>query len=92
MLAIPHNGNLSNGRMFEIVDFAGNPLTRQYAETRSNWEPLVEVTQMKGDGETHPYFHPTTSLRTSSVGTGEILTLARTRSRRCSSTSTPARP
>ena len=58
VLAIPHNGNLSNGRMFEIVDFAGNPLTRQYAETRSRWEPVVEVTQMKGDGETHPYLSP----------------------------------
>ena len=58
VLAIPHNGNLSNGRMFEMVDFAGNPLTRQYAETRSNWEPVLEVTQMKGDGETHPYFSP----------------------------------
>ena len=58
VLAIPHNGNLSNGRMFEIVDFAGNPLTRRYAETRSRWEPLVEVTQMKGDGETHPSLSP----------------------------------
>jgi hypothetical protein len=58
VLAIPHNGNLSNGRMFEIVDFAGNPLTRKYAETRSNWEPLVEATQMKGDGETHPFLSP----------------------------------
>jgi hypothetical protein len=37
VLAIPHNGNLSNGRMFEMVDFAGNPLTGQYAETRSKW-------------------------------------------------------
>ena len=59
VLAIPHNGNLSNGRMFEIVDFAGNPLTRQYAETRANREPVVEVTQIKGDGETHPYLSPT---------------------------------
>ena len=58
VLAIPHNGNLSNGRMFEIVDFAGNPLTRKYAETRAQWEPVVEVTQMKGDGETHPYLSP----------------------------------
>jgi hypothetical protein len=58
VLAIPHNGNVSNGRMFEIVDFAGNPLTRRYAETRSRWEPLVEVTQMKGDGETHPFLSP----------------------------------
>lgn len=58
VLAIPHNGNLSNGSMFQIVDFAGNPLTRQYAETRAKWEPLLEVTQMKGDGETHPYLSP----------------------------------
>jgi hypothetical protein len=59
VLAIPHNGNLSNGRMFEIVDFAGNPLTREYAQTRANREPIVEVTQIKGDGETHPYLSPT---------------------------------
>ena len=58
VLAIPHNGNLSNGRMFAIVDFGGNPLTRRYAETRAQWEPVVEVTQIKGDGETHPYLSP----------------------------------
>jgi hypothetical protein len=54
-LAIPHNGNLSNGRMFGLTDMTGNPLTREYAEARSRWEPLAEVTQTKGDGETHPY-------------------------------------
>ena len=59
VLAIPHNGNLSNGRMFEIVDFAGRPITRKYAETRAKREPVVEVTQIKGDGETHPYLSPT---------------------------------
>jgi Protein of unknown function (DUF3604) len=59
VLAIPHNGNLSNGRMFETVDFAGNPLTRKYAETRAQFEPLIEITQMKGDGETHPSLSPT---------------------------------
>ena len=58
VLAIPHNGNLSNGTMFTLADFLGNPLTRQYAETRARWEPLVEVTQMKGDGETHPFLSP----------------------------------
>ena len=58
VLAIPHNGNLSNGQMFEMTDFAGNPLTRKYAETRAQFEPLVEVTQMKGDGETHPSLSP----------------------------------
>ena len=54
VLAIPHNGNLSNGRMFALVDFDGRNLTREYAETRARLEPVYEVTQIKGDGETHP--------------------------------------
>ncbi len=57
-LAIPHNGNLSNGRMFEEVDFAGNALTRDYAERRARWEPLQEVMQTKGNSETHPTLSP----------------------------------
>jgi len=59
VLAIPHNGNVSGGRMFALADFAGNPLTREYAEARARWEPLVEVTQQKGDSETHPVLAPT---------------------------------
>lgn len=47
VLAIPHNGNVSGGRMFALVDFMGNPLTRKYADTRARWEPLVEATQQK---------------------------------------------
>jgi hypothetical protein len=58
VLAIPHNGNISGGQMFSLMDFAGNPLTREYAETRMRWEPLYEVTQYKGDSETHPYLSP----------------------------------
>lgn len=58
VLAIPHNGNVSGGLMFALVDFMGNPLTRKYAEERARWEPLVEVTQQKGDSETHPYLSP----------------------------------
>jgi hypothetical protein len=58
VLAIAHNGNLSNGRMFALVDFFANPLTRQYAETRAKWEPLYEVTQIKGDGEAHKFLSP----------------------------------
>lgn len=58
VLAIPHNGNLSNGRMFEPVDFAGKPLTRKYAERRSRWEVLQEVMQTKGNSETHPMLSP----------------------------------
>jgi len=55
LLAIPHNGNLSNGLMFDDVTFTSKkPLDRDYAERRQKWEPLYEITQMKGDGETHP--------------------------------------
>lgn len=59
VLAIAHNGNTSNGEMFALQDFAGRPLSRAYAETRSRWEPLYEVTQIKGDSETHPILSPT---------------------------------
>ena len=58
LLAIPHNGNLSNGRMFEVVDFAGNPLSRDYAERRARWEVLQEMMQTKGNSETHPTLSP----------------------------------
>jgi hypothetical protein len=55
ILALAHNGNLSNGLMFpEINPETGEPLTGDYAKTRARWEPLYEVTQIKGDGETHP--------------------------------------
>jgi len=52
--AIPHNGNLSNGLMFNDKNFSGNPMTREYAEARIRWEPIMEISQIKGDGETHP--------------------------------------
>jgi hypothetical protein len=58
LLAIPHNGNLSNGRMFELVDFEGRPLSRDYAERRARWEVLQEVMQTKGNSETHPTLSP----------------------------------
>ena len=57
-LAIPHNGNLSNGLMFELSTLAGKPITRDYAERRQRWEPLYETTQIKGDGEAHPLLSP----------------------------------
>ena len=53
-IAIPHNGNLSNGLMFAEVTFDGEKLTREYARKRIRWEPIIEVTQIKGDGEAHP--------------------------------------
>jgi len=59
ILAIAHNGNLGNGRMFPMVDtFTGQPFDRAWAETRMRWEPLYEATQIKGDGETHPFLSP----------------------------------
>ena len=58
VFAIPHNGNLSNGRMFALADFEGNPLDEDYAKRRSRWEPLQEVMQTKGNSETHPAFSP----------------------------------
>jgi hypothetical protein len=54
ILAIPHNGNLSNGRMFALNTFSGDPLTKAYADERQKWEPLFEVIQMKGQSEAHP--------------------------------------
>jgi hypothetical protein len=54
LLAIPHNGNLSNGRMFELQKFMGGPMTREWAEQRQKYEPLFEAIQMKGQSESHP--------------------------------------
>jgi hypothetical protein len=59
VLAIPHNGNLSNGLMFDDVTLTDRKdLNRDYAERRMRWEPVYEVTQMKGDGEAHPFLSP----------------------------------
>lgn len=58
VLAIPHNGNLSNGRMFPMVEAFGRKVDREYAEQRAKWERLYEATQTKGDGETHPFLSP----------------------------------
>jgi hypothetical protein len=60
LLAIAHNGNLSNGIMFPMLDsFTGRRFDQAYAETRAAWEPLYEATQIKGDGEAHPLLSPT---------------------------------
>jgi hypothetical protein len=57
-LAIPHNSNGSNGQMFKLVDWAGEPLDDAYVERRIRNEPLVEITQIKGTSDTHPALSP----------------------------------
>ncbi|MDX1335368.1 MAG: DUF3604 domain-containing protein [Gammaproteobacteria bacterium] len=59
VLAIAHNGNLSNGIMFPLMaQYDGKKLDKTYVTERAKWEPVYEVTQIKGDGETHPYLSP----------------------------------
>ncbi len=58
VLAIPHNGNLSNGRLFTESNFDGSPLTEEMARLRARFEKVVETTQIKGDSEAHPFLSP----------------------------------
>jgi len=57
-VAIAHNSNVSKGKMFNTVDSEGRPITAAYARTRMRWEQVHEVTQIKGDSETHPKLSP----------------------------------
>jgi hypothetical protein len=59
VLALAHNGNLSNGIMFPVdAQYTGRKLDSNYAELRARWEPMYEITQIKGDGEAHPLLSP----------------------------------
>lgn len=57
-ISIPHNSNISKGYMFAKTTLKGEPINGEYARKRAMWEPLVEVTQIKGDSETHPAVTP----------------------------------
>ena len=57
-IAIPHNSNISKGSMFDVRDIRGTDMSVEYAEIRRYWEPVVEITQIKGDSETHPVLSP----------------------------------
>ena len=57
-IAIPHNSNISKGSMFDVRDIRGDDIDLDYAEIRRYWEPIVEITQIKGDSETHPALSP----------------------------------
>ncbi len=56
VLAIPHNSNASKGKMFDENDSEGNPITADYARTRQEYEPLIEMMQIKGNSEVVPRF------------------------------------
>jgi hypothetical protein len=59
VLAVAHNGNLSNGIMFPVdAQYTGRKLDKKYVSQRAQWEPLYEITQIKGDGEAHPFLSP----------------------------------
>ena len=57
-IAIPHNSNISKGSMFDVRDIRGKQIGVDYAEIRRYWEPVVEITQIKGDSEAHPVLSP----------------------------------
>ena len=53
-MAIPHNSNISKGYMFDLRTLRGSAIDQDYAIRRMKWEPIAEITQIKGDSETHP--------------------------------------
>lgn len=57
-LAIPHNSNVSKGVMFDAKSLRGKAIDSDYATQRVRYEPIVEVTQIKGDSETHESLSP----------------------------------
>jgi Protein of unknown function (DUF3604) len=79
VLAIPHNGNLSNGRMFEEQQYDGKPLTKEWVEARARFEPLVEYFQIKGQSEANPTLSPNDEFANFEVwDTGNLVGKAKT--------------
>ena len=91
VLAIAHNGNLSNGEMFPIVEAFGKAIDRAYAEQRVKWERLYEATQMKGDGEAHPFLSPNDEFANYELWDKGNLDGSGLRKMRCSNSNTRAR-
>ena len=90
VLAIPHNGNLSNGLMYTAETYDHKPMDAAYAEARISHEPVMEVTQVKGDGETHPFLSPNDENLPTSNGGLTVAILRRPRRRNrigCTNTS-----
>jgi len=59
VIALAHNGNMSNGIMFPFdAQYTGRAIDEFYVQQRAKWERIYEITQIKGDGETHPFLSP----------------------------------